>query len=179
MTELELLRTNHHYYSSLYRQHRVVVFQHLKQFTKDEAYLADLYQDAIIVLFEKAKDPAFTLTCSIRTYLIAICRNQIFKRAGRAPEIVSLEGEPTNYSDWLGNQVEMERKKSQLDRLDAALREFEYMAKKCYELLYRFFYMKESFDLIARVMGYTNADNAKNQKARCQKKLRELYLEEK
>jgi hypothetical protein len=28
-------------------------------------------------------------------------------------------------------------------------------------------------------MGYTNADNAKNQKARCQKKLRELYLEEK
>jgi hypothetical protein len=39
--------------------------------------------------------------------------------------------------------------------------------------------MKESFDLIAKVMGYTNADNAKNQKARCQKKLRELYLEEK
>jgi hypothetical protein len=92
---------------------------------------------------------------------------------------VSLEGEPTNYSDWLGNQVEMERKKTQLDRLDAALREFEYMAKKCYELLYRFFYMKESFELIAKVMGYTNADNAKNQKARCQKKLRELYLEEK
>jgi RNA polymerase sigma factor (sigma-70 family) len=179
MTELELLRNDAHYYTIVYRQHRAVVYQHLKQFTKDEAYLADLFQDAIIVLFEKARDPEFTLTCSIRTYLIAICRNQIFKRAGRAPEIVSLEGEPTNYSDWLGNQVEIERKKSQLDRLDAALREFEHMAKKCYELLYRFFYMKETFELIAKVMGYTNADNAKNQKARCQKKLRELYLEEK
>ncbi len=179
MTELELLRNDAHYYTIVYRQHRAVVYQHLKQFTKDEAYLADLFQDAIIVIFEKARDPEFTLTCSVRTYLIAICRNQIFKRAGRTPEIVSLEGEPTNYSDWLGNQVEMERKKSQLDRLDAALREFEYMAKKCYELLYRFFYMKESFELIAKVMGYTNADNAKNQKARCQKKLRELYLEEK
>jgi hypothetical protein len=42
MTELELLRTNHFYYASLYRQHRVDVFQHLKQFTKDVAYLADL-----------------------------------------------------------------------------------------------------------------------------------------
>jgi RNA polymerase sigma factor (sigma-70 family) len=179
MNELEELRTNNHYYASLYRQHRVVVFQHLKQFTKDESYLADLYQDAIIVLFEKAKDPEFTLTCSIRTYLIAICRNQIFKRAGRTPEIVNIEGERTNYNDWLTDQLEMERKKSQLDKLDSVLNHFESIAQKCYELLYRFFYMKESFDLIAKVMGYTNADNAKNQKARCQKKLRELYLEEK
>jgi RNA polymerase sigma factor (sigma-70 family) len=151
----------------------------LKQFTKDEAFLADLYQDAIIVLFEKAKDTEFTLTCSIRTYLIAICRNQIFKRAGRTPEIVNIEGERTNYNDWLSDQLEMERKKSQLDKLDSVLNHFESIAQKCYELLYRFFYMKESFDLIAKVMGYTNADNAKNQKARCQKKLRELYLEEK
>ena len=179
MTELELLRSDTHYYTILYRQHRVVVFQHLKQFTKDEAYLADLYQDAIIVLFEKAKDPKFTLTCSVRTYLIAICRNQIFKRAGRAQEIVSLEDEHTNYNDWLSDQLELERKKSQLDILDKVLKRFENIAAKCYELLYRFFYMKESFDLIAKVMGYTNADNAKNQKARCQKKLRELYLEEK
>jgi RNA polymerase sigma factor (sigma-70 family) len=179
MNELEELRTNNHYYASLYRQHRVVVFQHLKQFTKDESYLADLYQDAIIVLFEKAKDPEFTLTCSIRTYLIAICRNQIFKRAGRTPEIVNIEGERTNYNDWLTDQLEIERKKSQLDKLDSVLNHFESIAQKCYELLYRFFYMKESFDLIAKVMGYTNADNAKNQKARCQKKLRELYLEEK
>jgi RNA polymerase sigma factor (sigma-70 family) len=146
---------------------------------RDEAYLADLYQDAIIVLFEKAKDTEFTLTCSIRTYLIAICRNQIFKRDGRTPEIVNIEGERTNYNDWLTDQLEMERKKSQLDKLDSVLNHFESIAQKCYELLYRFFYMKESFDLIAKVMGYTNADNAKNQKARCQKKLRELYLEEK
>jgi RNA polymerase sigma factor (sigma-70 family) len=179
MNELEELRTNNHYYASLYRQHRVVVFQHLKQFTKDESYLADLYQDAIIVLFEKAKDPEFTLTCSIRTYLIAICRNQIFKRAGRTPEIVNIEGERTNYNDWLTDQLEIERKKSQLDKLDSVLNHFESIAQKCYELLYRFFYMKESFDIIAKVMGYTNGDNAKNQKARCQKKLRELYLEEK
>ena len=28
----------------------------------------------------------------------------------------------------------------------------------------------------SKILKYTNADNAKNQKARCQKKLRELYL---
>lgn len=177
MTELEQLRTDPNYYSSLYRQHRVVVFAHLKQFTTDEAYIADLYQDAIIVLLERVRDPYFQLTCSVRTYLIAICRNQLFKRAGRQPEIVKIEGEATNYNDWLINEEEIERNKMQLDRLDALLKIFQERSKQCYELLYRFFFLRESFALIAQVMNYTNAENAKNQKARCQKKLRELYLE--
>lgn len=176
MTELELLRTDPNYYSSLYRQHRVVVFAHLKQFTPDEDYIADLYQDAIIVLLERVRDPYFQLTCSVRTYLIAICRNQLFKRAGRQPEIVKIEGETTNYNDWLLHEKEMEQNKTQLDELDRVLEYFKNKFKQCYELLYRFFFLKESFALIAQVMKYTNADNAKNQKARCQKKLRELYL---
>ena len=66
MTELELLRTDPNYYSSLYRQHRVAVFAHLKQFTPDEDYIADLYQDAIIVLLERVRDPYFQLTCSVK-----------------------------------------------------------------------------------------------------------------
>ena len=70
----------------------------------------------------------------------------------------------------------MERKKTQLDRLDDMLLILKERSKQCYELLYRFFFLKESFALIAQVMQYTNADNAKNQKARCQKKLRELYM---
>jgi RNA polymerase sigma factor (sigma-70 family) len=177
MTELDLLRTDPKFYSSLYHQHRVVVFQHLKQFTPDEAYIADLYQDAIIVLLERVRDPFFQLTCSVRTYLIAICRNQLFKRAGRQPEIVRIEGEATNYNDWLLYEIEMEQNKAQLDELDRVLEYFKTKFKQCYELLYRFFFLKESFALIAQVMKYTNADNAKNQKARCQKKLRELYLE--
>lgn len=177
MTELEQLRTDPKYFSSLYRQHRVLVFAHLKQFTTDEDYIADLYQDAIIVLLERVRDPYFQLTCSVRTYLIAICRNQIFKRAGRQPEIVKIEGEATNYNDWLHHEQEIERNKAELDQLDNALDYFKLKFKQCYELLYRFFFLKESFALIAQVMKYTNADNAKNQKARCQKKLRELYLE--
>jgi RNA polymerase sigma factor (sigma-70 family) len=176
MSELELLRTDPNFYTSLYRQHRVLVFQHLKQFTPDEAYIADLYQDAIIVLVERVRDPYFHLSCSVRTYLISICRNQLFKRAGRQAEMVKLDGETTNYHDWLQNEQEMERKKTQLDRLDDMLVILKERSKQCYELLYRFFFLKESFALIAQVMQYTNADNAKNQKARCQKKLRELYM---
>ena len=145
MTELELLRTDPNYYSSLYRQHRVVVFAHLKQFTPDEDYIADLYQDAIIVLLERVRDPYFQLTCSVRTYLIAICRNQLFKRAGRQPEIVKIEGETANYNDWLLHEKEMEQNKAQLDQLDRVLEYFKEKFKQCYELLYRFFFFERIF----------------------------------
>ena len=48
---------------------------------------------------------------------------------------------------------------------------------KCYEILRRFFYENQKMDKIAFDLNYTNADNAKNQKARCQKNLKELVFE--
>ena len=44
---------------------------------------------------------------------------------------------------------------------------------KCYEILRRFFYENHSMEKIALDLNYTNTDNAKNQKSRCQKKLKE------
>ena len=35
----------------------------------------DLFQDALLVFFEKIRSPGFNLTCTFRTYLYSICRN--------------------------------------------------------------------------------------------------------
>jgi len=56
--------------------------------------------------------------------------------------------------------------------LKGILTEFNESASKCYDILVRFFYQNQSMDKIAEAMGYTNADNAKNQKYRCQEKLK-------
>jgi len=39
--------------------------------------IKDIYHDALIVLYEKAKGGEFQLTCSLQTYLNSICRNQL------------------------------------------------------------------------------------------------------
>ncbi len=43
---------------------------------------------------------------------------------------------------------------------------------KCYEMLMRFWYKKQTMDDIAKSMKFANADSAKNQKARCQKEFK-------
>ena len=34
----------------------------------------DIFQEAMIVLFQKAKSSSFTLSCQLQTYLYSICR---------------------------------------------------------------------------------------------------------
>jgi RNA polymerase sigma factor (sigma-70 family) len=175
MSELEQLRHDVDFYEVIYRQHRVVAYQHLRSLGIREDQFVDIFQEAVIVLFEKTRDPSFQLTCSVRTYLISICRNQFLKRMQRHVEVVSIDGEQTVYNDWLEDEEEIKERHAQLDLLDQVWQTFASVSSKCYELIYRFFYLKESFHLIAELMSYSNADHAKNQKARCQKKLRELY----
>jgi hypothetical protein len=79
-------------------------------------------------------------------------------------------------SDWFEDDFEAE-KESRITVLENALNQLKEKGEKCYEILTRFFYQKQSMDEIAAAMGYTNGDNVKNQKSRCQKKMKELVLE--
>ena len=40
----------------------------------------DIFQEAMIVLFEKAKSSSFVLTCQIKTYLYSVCRRLWLKK---------------------------------------------------------------------------------------------------
>lgn len=68
----------------------------------------DLFQDALIILLGKAKDEAFVLTCSIGTYLYAICRNrwqEELRRRGRfTQELEALPEEPNDLGAVLADE---------------------------------------------------------------------------
>ena len=79
-----------------------------------------------------------------------------------------------NLTDWFddSNLVNNER----VTALKGILSEMKESASKCYDILVRFFYQNQTMEKIATALGYTNADNAKNQKYRCQEKLKmELF----
>ncbi|MCU0337988.1 MAG: sigma-70 family RNA polymerase sigma factor, partial [Sediminibacterium sp.] len=40
----------------------------------------DIFQEAMIALYEKAQDKSFVLTCQIKTYVYSICRRLWLKR---------------------------------------------------------------------------------------------------
>jgi len=163
----------------VYKKHKDYCLNFMRTMYDDRDEIQDIFQDSLIVLYENINKPGFKLTCSIQTYLNSICRNQVLVRlAGikRHPQTSIEDNEKylVNITDWFddSNLVKNER----VTVLKGILAEMKENASKCYDILVRFFYQNQTMDKIALALGYTNADNAKNQKYRCQEKLKaELF----
>jgi RNA polymerase sigma factor (sigma-70 family) len=129
----------------------------------------DLFQDALIILLGKAKDETFTLTCSIGTYLYAICRNrwqEELRRRGRFTQ--ELEASPDEPID-LGALLAEEQ------HFGLAERALQALGDKCLELLKRFYLLKEPLLSIAKSIGLAGEGAAKTRKYKCLEEARKRY----
>ena len=172
------LRTDESFFTKIYNEHKGYSIRFLKKMNDDIDLIEDLYQDAMIVLYEKSKDSKFELTCTIQTYINSICRNQLLTRFKQNSRFIVKENEfDTTINDWFEDNSFDEEKENRLTVLENSLEILKSQGEKCYQILKYFFYEKKSMDEIATVLGYTNGNNVKNQKSRCQKKLKELALD--
>ena len=173
---IRLLREDAGNFDALYTKHRNYSLNFMKKINYNDELNIDIYHEAIIYFREKVLNGNFTLTCSIQTYLNSICRNQILVRLKRSEKHSQYSEEfDERITDW----YEPEEIES-TDRMNAILKGLEMLKSlggKCYEILKRFFYENNSMEKIAYDLEYSNADNVKNQKARCQKKLKEIVFD--
>lgn len=173
---IKMLKESSNNLDVLYNKHRNYCLFFMKKINNNDELNQDIFHDALIVFYEKAIKTDFTLTCSIQTYLNSICRNQIlvrFKKNSKHSEYS--EEYDSRIDDWY-EQVEAES----TEKMQATIKAIELLKDlggKCYDIMRRFFYDNQSMDKIAHELGYTNADNVKNQKARCQKKLKEFAFD--
>lgn len=154
----------------------------------DRIDLEDIFQDAIIVLYENIKNKHFELSSSLQTYLNAVCRNQLLKKVGMN---TSLELNENKDHDDDENDVSLkydskitdcleeteDPKEQQFNAIEKALLKIKEAGGHCYELLTQFWYHKKSMNELTDIFGYTNADNTKSQKAKCQRRLEKLAFE--
>lgn len=158
----------------LYRQHRRYCLSYLNSLHNHEE-MQDIFHDAVLALYEKLRrDEAFVLRCSIQTYLNAVCRNMLRERLRKENRFINFEDEfeHDNIVDVL-QPIESDNS-PKMKAIHKALNLMKETGGKCYEILLRYFYLQQRMDRIAYEMDYTNSDNAKNQKARCQKRLKIL-----
>jgi len=135
--------------------------------TLDEA--KDVFQDAIIVLFEKTKNPNFIITCTLKTYLYSIVRNLWLKVLSKKKKNVSL----TDFEKYY--KIEIEEYDTEKDnKIDKVLDAIKLLGEKCKKILTSFYFEKKKMSLIAEELGYTNANNAKNQKYKCMQQLKKM-----
>ncbi len=132
----------------------------------------DIMQEGIIAFYEKAKDRNFVLTCEVKTFLYSVCRNLWLKMLKRNSSNVKFED--ILHQDVVDVGEDNEEVLTQKQMILTEL--INTIGEKCKEILMLFYYEKISMEDIAVKLGYTNADNAKNQKYKCFKKLQTVAV---
>jgi RNA polymerase sigma factor (sigma-70 family) len=133
----------------------------------------DIFQEAMIVLFEKAKLNSFVLSCQIKTYLYSVCRRLWLKRLqqqSRYFPAVDLFKETVSVEDELEAH---EKQTANFNLLDEAL---DKIGEPCKSILEAYYIQKKTMPDIAAAFGYTNADNAKTQKYKCLIRLKKIFF---
>ena len=133
----------------------------------------DIFQEAMIVLYEKSSSDSFELTCQIKTYLYSVCRRLWLKRLQQSQRhAAGIEniGETVAIEDDLHTH---EKKDADFHLMETALGK---LGEPCKSLLEGFYLEKKSMPEIAKQFGYTNADNAKTQKYKCLVRLKKLFF---
>lgn len=135
--------------------------------TNDDA--KDVFQDALMIILKKAKDPDFKLTSQFYTYLYGVSRFVWDRKRKKMSNNTVTFPEDDRYisdKDIEQDLINRERQKIFQDN-------FSKLGTFCQEIL-RLFYNKKNMLEIAQKLELKNEHTARNRKYRCQKKLEDF-----
>lgn len=131
--------------------------------TKDDA--EDIFQEALIILYNKVNQGDFKLTSKIGTYLYSVSRflwkDQLIKNNK------TVDSDFSNDQLIETNKEELEeiiKKEEKLQVIEQVLKE---ISQKCQEIFELFYFKKLSMKDIAIKMKYTSERVARTQKYKC------------
>ncbi|MEO5647733.1 MAG: sigma-70 family RNA polymerase sigma factor [Chitinophagaceae bacterium] len=158
---------------TIYREHYGVVQGYILKNNGYHEDARDIFQEAMVVLFEKSKSESFELTCQIRTYIYSICRRLWLKKLQQMNRY-SLGVDEMEEIIGVEDELEMhEKRNADLQLMESALGK---IGEPCKSLLEAYYIQKKGMQEIADSFGYTNSDNAKTQKYKCLVRLKKLFF---
>ncbi|WP_298419584.1 sigma-70 family RNA polymerase sigma factor [uncultured Kordia sp.] len=129
--------------------------------TKEEAQ--DVFQEALLIFYRKAKTPSFTLTSSIETYVFSICK-YLWKDQLKQKNKQTDSLEETFLND---NSIPVEIHQQEEEKYQLAEKALKSIGDKCLKLLSFFYINKKKMQEIANLLGFTSESSAKTQKYKC------------
>ena len=162
----------------LYRLHWPMVSHFVLQNSGSEDDAQDVYQEGVMVFYEKVRDGSLELSCQIKTYLYAVCRRLWLKRLTSKSRFGVRLLDDEEHGPYLNTGAEedllgAEEQDRRFATMSAAL---SHLGEPCRSLLEGFYLLDKSMQDLTAEFGYTNADNAKNQKYKCLVRLKKLFF---
>lgn len=173
-TDAALLAGIHAGESKAFRQAHIAYFAMVRYFVLNnsgrEEDAHDVFQDALVILYEQLRAGKFEQRSSLKTWLYAVCRNRWLKQLEKRGRMVSITDfepvEPVTLPNENEHRTDAHRQlKDALNR----------MGGPCRKLLLLYYYFRKTMEEIAAEMNYSGADSAKNQKYKCLQRLRQGF----
>jgi RNA polymerase sigma factor (sigma-70 family) len=158
----------------LYKVYFPMALQLVLRNNGNEDDAKDIFQEAVIVLYNKVKGGNFELSSKLNTFLYSVCRrlwlkrlNQQSRNAGNIndfEEVLQVEDDLVSY----------EEQDLKFKQMDAAL---QLLGEPCKTIIEDFYMNSRTMQDICDKFGYTNTDNAKTQKYKCLQRLKKLFFQ--
>jgi RNA polymerase sigma factor (sigma-70 family) len=157
----------------LYKENFHAVSYYIYNNSGSEQDAKDICQEALIIFYEKIRNDSLQLNCSVKTYLYSVCRRLWLKRLYYKSKFTNrIEAFDEVFSKE--EEQEAEEKEKDFARMEVAMGQ---LGEPCQSILQDFYIHKLSMTDICEKFGYTNTDNAKNQKYKCLMRLKKLFFQ--
>ncbi|MGB5943039.1 MAG: sigma-70 family RNA polymerase sigma factor [Leeuwenhoekiella sp.] len=159
----------------LYLEHNVPFLKFASRYDVQADDLEDIYQDAVIVVYEKAVQGNLDeLKSTIRTYLFSVGKYMIFELSRKKARM------PTTSEDYILDRsdetlaTEIRNPEEPTEKQHLLMAKFKKLGTKCQEILKLFYYEGHTITDIMQIQGYDNLNVVKSQKSRCLKTLKKM-----
>jgi len=169
-----------HALTQLYRRYFPMVLHLVTTNSGTDDDAKDIYQEALVVLYEKVRSGSLELHCQLKTYLYSVCRRLWLKQLTQQSRYMVRDVDAAATDQQAVNQLDddltdHEERNRQFDLMADSL---DRLGEPCRTLLDDFYIQHLSMQDITEKFGYTNADNAKTQKYKCLMRLKRLFFSE-
>jgi len=160
--------------NKLYIGYFPMILQFILNNNGNEDDAKDVYQEGIIVLYNKIKSGDFELSSKLKTYIYSVCRRIWLKKLAQQSKKTN---NISDFEDVISTDVDVEdheQKEEQFAKMQSAL---VHLGEPCKTIIQDFYIHNLSMQDISEKFGYTNTDNAKTQKYKCLQRLKKIFFQ--
>jgi RNA polymerase sigma factor (sigma-70 family) len=153
-------------YKLLYKFFFPSIANYIKQNNGSHQDAEDVFQETIIILLDKVRQPGFALTSSLKTYFFSISKHLWLKKI-RNDKRLNIH---TNDASYTAEQFDNEPKDNNTEvKITTWL---DKITANCKRILKAIFFFGEPMDSLMKKMGWKNKHSAANQKYKCIEQIR-------
>ena len=155
-----------HVYKTVYPS----VLSYIRNNSGSEDEARDIFQEAMIVFYQKASKEDFQLSAAIKTFVFAVAKNFWLKKLRDTKKHTDIG----QYEHLLTQKEDKELEEQQIKIKTFLVNYLNKLGDPCRKLLVLYYYHKKSMEEISEIMNYSNSNSAKNQKYKCLKRLKKI-----